>query len=46
MDRLRQLCNSIQFVNLSVGALGVCNERPSSLIRFLSNLSMNKKERN
>ena len=34
MDRLAQLYNSAQFVNLSVGALGVYGETSTSLIRF------------
>ena len=44
MDRLVQLYNSAQYVNLSVGALGIYGETFTSLIRFLSDLDMNKKE--
>ena len=44
MDRLAQLYNSAQFVNLSMGAAGVYGETFTSLIRFLSDLGMNKKE--
>ena len=44
MDRLAQLYNSTQFVNLSVGNLGVYGETSTNLIRFLSNLDMNKKK--
>ena len=43
MDRLAQLYNSAQFVNLSMGALGVYGETSTSLIRFLSDLRMNEK---
>ena len=39
-----QLYNSAQFVNLSMGALGVYGETSISLTRFLSDLGMNKKE--
>ena len=35
--------NSAQFVNLSTGALGVYGETSTSLIRFISDLGMNKK---
>ena len=44
MGRLAQLYNSAQFINLSMGALGVYGETFTSLIRFLSDLGMNKKE--
>ena len=44
MDRLVQLYSSIQFVNLSMRALGVYGETSISLIRCLSDLGMNKKE--
>ena len=44
MDRLAQLYNSAQFINLSMGALGIYAETSTSLIRFLSDLAMNKKE--
>ena len=44
MDRLAQLHNSTQFVKLSMGALGVCGEISTSLIRFLSDLGVDKKE--
>ena len=43
MDRLAQLYNSAQFVNLSMGALGVYGETFTSLIRFLSDLGIKKK---
>ena len=33
-DRLAQLYNSAQFINLSMGALGVYGETCTSLIRF------------
>ena len=46
MDRLAQLNNSAQFVNLSMGAQGVNGKASTSLIRFLSDLGMNKKEIN
>ena len=44
MDRLAQLYNSAQFINLSMGALGIYGETFTSLIRFLSDFGMNKKE--
>ena len=44
MGRLAQLYNSTQFINLSMGALGVYGETFTSLIRFLSDLGMNKIE--
>ena len=44
MERLAQLYNSAQFVNLSIGALGVYGKTVTSLIRFLSGSGMNKKE--
>ena len=44
IDRLAQLHNNAQFVTLSMGALGVCGETSTSLMRFLSNLGMNKNE--
>ena len=44
MGRLAQLYNSAQFINLSMGALGIYAETSTSLIRFLSDLAMNKKE--
>ena len=44
MDRLAQLYNSTQFVNFSMGALGVYGKTFTSLIRFVSVLGMNKKE--
>ena len=36
--------NSAQFINLSMGALGVYGETSSSLVKFLSELGMNNKE--
>ena len=44
MDSLAHLYNSVQFINLSMGALGVYGETSTSLVRFLSDLGMNKKE--
>ena len=44
MDSLARLYNSAQFINLTMGALGVYGETSTSLVRFLSDLSMNKKE--
>ena len=44
MDSLAHLHNSAQFINLSMGALGVYGETSTSLVRFLSDLGMNKKE--
>ena len=44
MDSLAHLHNSAQFINLSMGALGVYCETSTSLVRFLSDLGMNKKE--
>ena len=41
VDRLAQLHNSAQFVNMSMGALGVYGETSTSLIKFLSDLGMN-----
>ena len=46
MDRLAQLNNSAQFVNFSMGAQRVYGKASTSLIRFLSDLGMNKKEIN
>ena len=46
MDRLAQMCNSAQFINLSMGASGVYAEISTSLIKSLSDLGMNKKEIN
>ena len=34
MDRLAQLYYKVQFINLSVGALGLYDKTPTSLIRF------------
>ena len=44
MDSLAHLYNSAQFINLSMGALRVYGETSTSLVRFLSDLDMNKKE--
>ena len=44
MDSLAHLYNSAQFINLSMGALGVYGETSSSLVKFLSELGMNNKE--
>ena len=44
MGRLARLYNSVQLVNLSMVALGVYGETFTSLIRFLSDLDMNKNE--
>ena len=44
MDSLAHMYNSAQFINLSMGALGVYGETSTSLVRFLSDLGMNKKE--
>ena len=44
MYRLAQLYSSAQFANFSMGSLGVYGETSTSLIRFLSDLGMNKKE--
>ena len=44
MDRLVQLYNSTQFVNLPMGALGVYGETSTNFMRFLSDLGRNKKE--
>ena len=44
MDRPAQLYNRAQFVNLSMGALGVYGETFTSLIRFLIDLGIKKKE--
>ena len=44
MDSLVHLHNSAQFINLSMGTLGVYGETSTSLVRFLNDLSMNKKE--
>ena len=44
MDSLARLYNSAQFINLTMGALGVYGETSTSLVRFLSDLSMNKKK--
>ena len=43
LDKLVQLYFCAQFVNLSMGAPGVYGETSTSLIRFLSDLGMNKK---
>ena len=44
MGRLAQLYDSAQYVNLSMGALGVYGEISTSLIKFLNDLGMNMKE--
>ena len=44
MDSLAHMYNSAQFINLSMGALGVYGETSSSLVKFLSELGMNNKE--
>ena len=44
MDSLAHLYNSAQFIDLTMGALGVYGETSTSLVRFLSDLGMNKKE--
>ena len=44
MDNLAHMYNSAQFINLSMGALGVYGETSSSLVKFLSELGMNNKE--
>ena len=44
MNSLAHLYNCAQFINLSMGALGVYGETSTSLVRFLSDLGMNKKE--
>ena len=44
MDSLAHLHNSAQFINLSMGALGVYGETSTSLVRLLIDLGMNKKE--
>ena len=44
MDRLAQLYNSAQFVNLSMRALGVYGKTVTSSLIFLSDLGMKKKE--
>ena len=43
-DRSAQLYNSAQFINLSMGTLGVYGETFTNLVKFLSDLGMNKKE--
>ena len=44
MNSLAHLYNCAQFINLFMGALGVYGETSTSLVRFLSDLGMNKKE--
>ena len=44
MDSLAHMYNSAQFINLSMGALGVYGETSTSLVRFLSDLGTNNKE--
>ena len=44
MNSLAHMYNSAQFINLSMGALGVYGETSSSLVKFLSELRMNNKE--
>ena len=44
MGRLAELYNKAQFINLSMGALGLYDKTSASLIRFYSDLGMNKKE--
>ena len=44
MDSLVHLHNSAQFINLSMGTLGVYGETSTSLVRVLNDLGMNKKE--
>ena len=44
MDRLSGLYNKVQFVNLSMGALGIYGESCEDLVTMLRDLGMNKKE--
>ena len=44
MDSLAYLYNSGKFIKLSMGSLGIYGETSTSLVRFLSDLGMNKKE--
>ena len=44
MDSLAHLYNSGKFIKLSLGSLGIYGETSTSLVRFLSDLGMNKKE--